>query len=87
VRFVFCALASHGYFDSWHRQIDLHIERRAVVTMCWRRFDDYMTAGDPIVKAFETLDMLSHARLDGGRSSHVAKGNSQGCLHGCSQCL
>jgi hypothetical protein len=46
-----------------------------------RNLDDYVAAGDAIVKAFQTLDMLSHARLDCRRRLHVSERNSQRGLH------
>lgn len=61
------AFTAHDDFIAGHGDVDLHIERRALVAMCRRSFDDDVAAGNAVREPLQPLDVLSDTSFDGGR--------------------
>lgn len=52
-------------FSTGNSQIDRYVESSAMATMSGRPLDDDVAAGNALMKALQTIDVLAHASLDG----------------------
>jgi len=81
VRLLFRSFATDVYPAAGHDEIQLDVERCALVAVGRRRLDHYMASGDPIVEPLEAIDVLADSGRDGRRVVQVSESQLQRCLH------